>query len=139
ADRPVSIASDTRVRLWHPMAEPPGVVADWRQWVERHGIAQPFKQAHREVYLLTDAERQMATYSNRFANHVLRHQQFMALTMNSLWRYQPRSLEDTKRIPNRVLDEVGLRAELWVEAAENDNHDDPFAGDTPYVLTDRVH
>ncbi len=32
-----------------------------------------------------------------------------------------------------------MRAELWVEAAENDNHDDPFAGDTPYVLTDRVH
>jgi hypothetical protein len=139
ADRPVSVAGDTRVRLWHPMAEPPGVVADWRQWVERHGIVQPFKQAHREVYLLTEAERQTATHSNRFANHVLRHQQFMALTMNSHWRYQPRARDDAKRIPNRVLDEVGLRAELWVEAAESDNPDEPFAGDTPYVVTDRVH
>ena len=32
-------------------------VLAWREWLERHEVRQPFKQAHREVYLLTDAER----------------------------------------------------------------------------------
>ena len=46
-----------------------------RSW----GSRQPFKQAHREVYLLTDAERNTRTYSNRFAAHIIRQHQFNAL------------------------------------------------------------
>ena len=40
---------------------------------------QPFKQDHREVYLLTDAERTTRNYSNRFTAHVLRQHIFAAL------------------------------------------------------------
>jgi hypothetical protein len=53
----------THVRLWHPMQEEPGEVLAWRDWLAELEIRQPFKQAHREVYLLTDAERTTRTYS----------------------------------------------------------------------------
>ena len=65
--------------LWHPIGREPDEIVAWRDWLERHAITQPFKQAHREVYLLTDAERATGTYSNRFAAHVLRQHQFHAL------------------------------------------------------------
>ena len=51
------VDAETRVRLWHPLGFPPQTVLAWRRRLEEGGIVQPFKQAHREVYLLTDAER----------------------------------------------------------------------------------
>ena len=59
----------------------------WRHWLEGHAVTQPFKQAHREVYLLTDAERQTHTYSNRFAAHILHQHQLAALCRARGWRY----------------------------------------------------
>ncbi|HEX3128330.1 MAG TPA: DUF4132 domain-containing protein, partial [Thermoanaerobaculia bacterium] len=56
-----------RITLWHPLGSSPEQVLAWRRALEDWGIVQPFKQAHREIYVLTDAERQTATYSNRFA------------------------------------------------------------------------
>ena len=46
-----------------------------------------FKQAHREVYLLTDAERLTDTYSNRFAAHIVRQHQFSALCRERGWQF----------------------------------------------------
>src|SRR5262249_9485364 len=63
-------APGVRVKLWHPIeAEAAGVLA-WRHRLASLGITQPFKQAHREIYVLTDAERGTRTYSNRFAAHI---------------------------------------------------------------------
>ena len=42
--------------LWHPLGAPPADVLRWRQSLEAHGIVQPFKQAHGEVYLLVFSE-----------------------------------------------------------------------------------
>lgn len=67
------------ITLWHPVGREVKEVVAWRERLEQLGITQPFKQAHREVYLLTDAERRTNTYSNRFAAHVLRQHQFNAL------------------------------------------------------------
>ena len=36
----------------------------WRNALIDRGITQPFKQAHREVYILTDAELDKIFYSN---------------------------------------------------------------------------
>jgi hypothetical protein len=84
---PVSPAPNTLVRLWHPLFDSaPGVQA-WRQYIESHQIVQPFKQAHREVYLLTDAERRTNTYSNRFAAHIIRQHQFKALCDARAWGF----------------------------------------------------
>lgn len=62
----------TVVQLWHPLQSNPQTILSWRCWLEDHRIIQPFKQAHREVYLITPAEEQTETYSNRFAAHVIR-------------------------------------------------------------------
>jgi Domain of unknown function (DUF4132) len=73
------------VRLWHPAAAATNEVSAWRDWLLREEFVQPFKQAFREVYLLTPAERETRTYSNRFAAHVLRYQQLYALFKERAW------------------------------------------------------
>jgi hypothetical protein len=46
-------------------------LAAWQGEIVRRKVTQPFKQAFRELYLLTPAERETRSYSNRFAGHVL--------------------------------------------------------------------
>jgi hypothetical protein len=74
---------DGPVRLWHPANATVDEVAQWRD--QLHDLRQPFKQAYREVYLLTDAERATSTYSNRFAAHVLHYNQAYALFKERGW------------------------------------------------------
>lgn len=79
-----TIAPDARVSLWHP-AHSPGTVDAWRRrWLEV-GIEQPIRQAFREVYLVTDAERSEGSRSARFAGHILRQAQFAALCRERGW------------------------------------------------------
>jgi hypothetical protein len=61
-------------------------ITAWRNWLTEHEVRQPFKQAHREVYILTDAERNTQVYSNRFAAHVLKQHQFNALCAARNWK-----------------------------------------------------
>ncbi|NED56434.1 DUF4132 domain-containing protein, partial [Micromonospora aurantiaca] len=56
-----------QVRLWHPIRAAAGDVRAWRERIADERIRQPFKQAFREIYLLTPAEEETGTYSNRFA------------------------------------------------------------------------
>jgi len=71
--------------LWHPVTSATDQVGAWRSWLFDRAVRQPFKQAFREVYLLTPAERQTGTYSNRFAAHVLHYQQAYALFKQRGW------------------------------------------------------
>ncbi|MFC4019269.1 DUF4132 domain-containing protein [Micromonospora sp. GCM10011542] len=75
-----------RVRLWHPVRAGVDEVLAWRTHVLATGLAQPFKQAFREVYLLTPAEEETRTYSNRFAAHILRYRQANALMRVRGWQ-----------------------------------------------------
>src|SRR5262249_35217577 len=50
--------ASTQVSLWHPRDSSAAEVRNWREWLENHDVQQPFKQAHRELYVLTDAERE---------------------------------------------------------------------------------
>ena len=75
-EKEIDLAAQKTARLWHPAASDLATIFHWRCWLEDHHIRQPFKQAHREVYLITDAERQTGTFSNRFAAHVLRQHPF---------------------------------------------------------------
>jgi hypothetical protein len=81
ADLPTS----GEVRLWHPAGATTDEVATWRDWLLEHDLRQPFKQAYREIYLLTDAERDTRIYSNRFAAHVLHYGQAYALFKERGW------------------------------------------------------
>ncbi|WP_328780826.1 DUF4132 domain-containing protein [Streptomyces canus] len=122
-DTPVT--AGTEVRLWHPVDHTPAEIVAWRDWLERHEITQPFKQAHREVYLLTDAERTTGTYSNRFAAHVLRQHQFHSLAAARGWRNRLRlAVDDEAPPPSRDLPRWGLRAEYWIEGDGGEDHTD---------------
>jgi hypothetical protein len=137
-DRPIDWLEDgTPVRLWHPISDAPAAVLAWREWLERHAVTQPFKQAHREVYLLTDAERSTGTYSNRFAAHILRQHQLKALCDQRGWRMRLQGGFDAGSdcAPRRELPGYGLRAEFWSSAVEGH---ESVPGIGLYVATDQV-
>jgi hypothetical protein len=137
-DAPIDDASEaTLVRLWHPLGADPRLVQGWRSWLERHQVVQPFKQAHREVYALTDAERATDVYSNRFAGHVLRQHQLAALCREREWAYHLQGDWDSANVPIRRLPRLDLQVEFWVEAPRGTG---PVAqsGVFQHVLTDQV-
>ena len=82
----VDIPADALIDLWHPRMSAPKDVLAWRNYLIENTITQPFKQAHREIYILTDAERSTKYYSLRFANHILKHNQFHALATQRGWQ-----------------------------------------------------
>jgi hypothetical protein len=125
------------VGLWHPVNRPADEVLAWREWLERHGIRQPFKQAHREVYRMTADEEATEIYSNRFAGHVLRQHQFHALAAQRGWRDRLRMARDDAVAPaTRELPEWGLRAEFWLAPA--DDGETMESGAYQRVVTDQV-
>ncbi|MFE6420122.1 DUF4132 domain-containing protein [Streptomyces enissocaesilis] len=138
ADDPVE--HGTEVTLWHPVGREAAEVVAWRDWLERHAITQPFKQAHREVYLLTDAERATGTYSNRFAAHIVRQHQFHSLAAVRGWRNKLRLCVDDEAPPaTRELPEWGLRAEYWIEGdGEEYGVDTTDSGSYLRLRTDQV-
>jgi len=73
------------VAPWHPATSTTDEVSAWRSWLVDRQVRQPFKQAFREVYLLTPAELGTGTYSNRFAAHVLHYRQAYALFKERAW------------------------------------------------------
>jgi hypothetical protein len=137
SDRPLSwLGEQSRVGVWHPASCPVARVEAWRQWLERHQVRQPFKQAHREIYVLTDAERATATYSNRFAAHIIKQHQFAALCLQRGWRYTLQGQWDSHNTPFRDLPQWDLRVEFWVQPIPMD--DAAASGVYLYLSTDQV-
>ncbi|MGV9771043.1 DUF4132 domain-containing protein [Streptosporangium sp. NPDC003464] len=73
------------VRLWHPARASLEEVRTWREVVQGKELRQPYKQAFREVYLLTPAEEATGTCSNRFAGHVVDYRKLRALFKQRGW------------------------------------------------------
>lgn len=134
------VSDRARVRLWHPIEVSQEEVLAWRRFFEEREIRQPFKQAHREVYLLTDAERGTGTYSNRFAAHVIRQHQFNALAAARGWKNKLRLMVDDEYPPAmRWLPAWGLRAEFWVEGVGSEYGEDTNeSGVFHHLATDQV-
>lgn len=110
------VKDDVRVELWHPIARPVADVLVWRTWLETREVQQPFKQAHREVYLLAPAEEQTGVYSNRFAAHIIRQHQFHSLCAIRNWKNKLRLMVDSTYPPTSLYVEPWkIRAEFWVE------------------------
>jgi hypothetical protein len=76
---------DAQIRLWHPLRAPVDEIPGWRDRLTDLRLRQPFKQAFREIYLLTPAETQTGTYSNRFAAHIVRYRQLYAVVKGRGW------------------------------------------------------
>jgi hypothetical protein len=138
--RTITVPDDASVSLWHPIGRSVEEVVSWRRFFEDREIRQPFKQAHREVYVLTEAERRTQTYSNRFAAHILRQHQFSALCAARGWKNKLRLMVDAEYPPaSRELSAFGLRAEFWIEGAgdEYGEHTNE-AGVYHFLSTDQV-
>ncbi|WP_394749343.1 DUF4132 domain-containing protein [Spongiimicrobium salis] len=134
------ISGETEVRLWHPIyAEIDGII-HWRNSLEELQLKQPLKQAYREVYLLTEAEINTKSYSNRMAAHIIKQHQFNALTALRGWRYTLLGAFDNGMDSGKASITIKahqLTAEFWINEL---NDDDAFndAGIWNYVATDQV-
>jgi hypothetical protein len=140
-DRPVDwLDESTTVELWHPIDAEPEVVLEWRQWLLSHEIQQPFKQAYREIYLITDAELNTRVYSNRYAAHILRQHQFNSLCAAKGWKNSLRLMvDDTFPPAMKILPQWGLRAEYWIEGiGDHYGTDTNETGTFLYLTTDQV-
>lgn len=121
ASEPIEPNRDCRVSIWHPMQSTANEVLQWRQWLESHQFSQPFKQAHREVYILTDAERSTIDHSNRFSSHIIRQHQFAALCQQRGWRFDLQGDWDSWNAPYLNLPQHGLQVTFYVDPMEDRN------------------
>ena len=139
AGHAVQPSKQARVRLWHPIRSDVQTILSWRCWLEDREVRQPFKQAHREVYLLTDAERETETYSNRFASHIVRQHQFASLCRERGWKFKVMGNWDSHNTPSLDLTRYNLQARFDVEFPEAED-DESTTGHGIYlaISTGRV-
>lgn len=131
----LALPDSAQVALWHPIQSEATTVLAWRTWLEEQQISQPFKQAHREIYLLTEAELDTNTYSNRFAAHIIKQHQFNALCKDRGWVYSLQGGFDGYNTPTLTLPQWHLQVEFWVDPAGEDMSE---AGINLYLSTDQV-
>jgi hypothetical protein len=81
------------LRIAHPFhLFTAGQLSAWQKEVVSHRRVQPFKQAFRELYLLTPAERDTGLWSNRFAGHRLKSK--VAARLLQVRNWSTSSVED---------------------------------------------
>ena len=113
---PVDLGAAKTVRLWHPLACDATEVQRWRERIYAGKIRQPFRQAFREFYQVTDDERQTKGYSNRFAKVLMRQHQFAGLCRARGWDYRLMSANfDGGNVPTKKFDSWNMRAEFYVD------------------------
>lgn len=81
----IKLSDSARLALNHPLQMTPEIQSSWQRTIITRQIVQPFKQVFREVYVLTPAEEETGTYSNRFAAHVVPGSHLYALTRSRNW------------------------------------------------------
>jgi len=104
----INLDTPSKVSLWHPASSSVKEVENWRNFIFKHTVKQPFKQAYREVYKLTDAEQSTYDHSNRFSGHTLNGNTLYALGKGRMWTM---SYEDA---PHIKLPNVNLAGWLGV-------------------------
>ena len=136
----VAVSANAKVRLWHPIESPVNDIEAWRSRLEDLQLEQPFAQAWREVYILTDAERATSTYSNRWAAHILRQHQTMELARANGWKVTHRLGYDVSNDEawHKMIAAYGLVADYWVEGCGGEHAEYSPGGAFSYISTDRV-
>lgn len=135
----IDIDKYSSVSLWHPATSGSDVVKRWRQFLMESEIQQPFKQAFREIYLITDAELQTRTYSNRMASHILKQHQYVSLAKGRNWKAKLIGAWDGGDYDTAELSlpDFNLKVEYWVNAL-NDEAQFNDTGIWNYITTDQV-
>jgi len=121
--KPVDLSPAEKVRLWHPLSADAEEVQRWREYVFTGGIRQPFRQAFREFYQVTDEERQTKMYSNRFAGVLMRQHQLASLCRVRDWDYHLMGANfDGVNVPTKKLPLWNMHAEFYVDLpSDRDN------------------
>ncbi|GAA3746449.1 hypothetical protein GCM10022225_32770 [Plantactinospora mayteni] len=139
----VPVDSEAAVRLWHPVRATLDEVRAWRERLYELELRQPFKQAFREIYLLTPAEVGTGGYSNRFAAHILKYGQAKALLAGRGWSglqlgYYSEDGETGEAVKELTDADVDTRwrARFFVDLVNNAVADD--YGHVGYCATDQV-
>lgn len=107
---------NTTVTLWHPALSNVEEVQAWRSFMLSNEIKQPFKQAYREVYIVTGAEINTSTFSNRFNNHVIRHFKFVALAQQRLWHYSQSNVYSREDNPKITYSDYDIKCIFDLES-----------------------
>lgn len=133
------------VHLWHPLDSDAETVEAWRTHLIGRRIRQPIVQAWRPIYVLTAAELNTRTYSNRFAAHVLEQAPAMALLKSRGWQAFNRTMQGNSVEHERVrviLPHYKVAAEYWVSGVGTRIQDGKAAeagGELfAFIATDRV-
>ncbi|MGB1206822.1 MAG: DUF4132 domain-containing protein [Chitinophagales bacterium] len=134
------IDTETNVKLFHPVNADEATIIAWREKMIELEWKQPIKQAFREIYILTDAEINTRTYSNRMAAHILKQHQFSSLANLRGWKYSLMGAFDdgiNSQICKKHLPEYNMTAEYWIdEMYQDDAFND--TGIWLYIATDQV-
>ena len=105
-----------KVRLWHPLASAAAEVQLWRARIFSDAIRQPFRQAFREFYQVSEDERQTRMYSNRFAGIYLRQHQLASLCRTRGWEYRLMGTGfDGHNVPTRNLPQWNMQVQVHVD------------------------
>jgi hypothetical protein len=115
---PRQIPDDAVVALWHPIEASDEDIRAWRERLMSERLGQPLKQAFRELYVVTPAELETRTYSNRFAGHVIRQVQARALMKGRGWTPVAVAWWDDGidvGVARRTLDAHGVRVEFFYD------------------------
>ena len=114
AGEAIDLSATEKVRLWHPLSCDAAEVHRWRQYIFAAGIRQPFRQAFREYYEMTEDEFQTKAYSNRFAGILMRQHQFASLCRARGWDYRLMSTHfDGANVPTKKLAPWNMHAEFY--------------------------
>ncbi len=138
AGNQVELQPGDQIRLWHPIDASVDEVLAWRDTIVERAIIQPFKQAHREIYRLTEAERATATYSNRFAGHILRQHQMLELAKARGWTGSLHGGFDNPQDLGKSFPDHRLRVSYDVAPILGHDNDLGPTGIALRVATDRI-
>lgn len=135
----IGVGLSDEIRLWHPISAALADVRSWRIYLADAELRQPFKQAFREIYLLTPAEEETANYSNRFAAHILKYPQAGALMRTRGWAANHLGPWDGG-FDAEAVKEIGAdgwRARFYIELVDQDGRYDAALCSTDQVRFER--
>jgi hypothetical protein len=107
-DVPLPMPQQVRIaHAWHLFQAQ--VLAKWQRAIVRKRIVQPFKQAFRELYILTPAEEDTAIFSNRFVGHTLNPKVATKLFQSRGWQMLRPDYSDIAE-PAKIFHRLGMQA-----------------------------
>ncbi|MBN1902898.1 DUF4132 domain-containing protein [Candidatus Sumerlaeota bacterium] len=134
---PLELEENALVSLWHPIDAPLEEKKAWQDFILNRRITQPFRQAFREIYVLTEEEKKRMDHSNRFAAHILKQHQMAAVCRAFGWKYRLMGRFDSYSCPALEIPQHNMTVELEIKSPDPGNPVSP-GGIFLYVITYKV-